>query len=158
MKNASALIESLELNPHPEGGWYREIYRSPLEVTALGARRSAGTAIYYLLQRGQASRWHVIDADEIWHLYAGEGLELLSYSPSTRELRRQVLGGQIAQPSWVAVVPSGRWQAARPIGDYALMGCTVAPGFEFGGFRFVSSLPDHSAHFDGSLAAYSGLL
>ena len=155
---ARDIIRLLSLQPHPEGGWYREIYRSGLEVEGPRGRRSAVTTIYYLLESGQVSRWHVVDADEIWHFYGGAPLELLAYDPRSRERARHLLDfpGGGARP--VAVVASGVWQAARTLGEYSLVGCSVGPGFEFADFRFVSSLPGHEASFAHALQGWEGLL
>jgi predicted cupin superfamily sugar epimerase len=155
---AQDLIHKLSLKPHPEGGWYREVYRSPTRVRGARGERAAVTTIYYLLERQQLSRWHVVDADEIWHFYGGAGLELLTYDPSSKALVRHTLGDpeQVSEP--VAVVPAGAWQAARSLGEYALVGCSVAPGFEFTDFRFVSDLADHERHFTGDLEAWRILL
>jgi uncharacterized protein len=155
---ASDLIETLQLAPHPEGGWYREVYRSADHVKRGFESRNATTAIYYLLEAQQLSRWHVVDADEIWHFYAGAPLELLAYEPSSRQLTRHVLDAPGTNAGPIGVIPSGVWQAARSLGKYSLVGCTVSPGFEFSGFRFVSALPDHRVHFDGELAPFAGLL
>jgi uncharacterized protein len=145
--SAAALIERLALMPHPEGGWYREIYRSRLRVQAERGERAALTSIYYLLEPGQLGRWHVVAAEEVWHFYGGSGLELFIYEPGARALRRERLGEVQEGAAPVSVVPTGCWQAARPFGGYALLGCTVAPGFEFADFRFVCDLPEHAEHF-----------
>jgi predicted cupin superfamily sugar epimerase len=150
---AQDLIGKLALQPHPEGGWYREIYRSPTRVDTARGSRSAITTIYYLLERHQLSRWHVVQADELWHFYAGAPLELLEYDPTTRELVRHQLG-----ETSVVAIPSGVWQAARSTGEYSLVGCTVGPGFEFADFQFTSDLPSHTDHFKGELAPFAGLL
>lgn len=159
---AKDVIQALQLAPHPEGGWYREIYRSADRVQRGTQARSATTTIYYLLQPQQLSRWHVVDADEIWHFYGGSPLELLAYDPGSRKLDRHVLHSSLSEARPVGVVPSGVWQAARCLGessgDYSLVGCTVSPGFEFSGFRFTADLPGHRAHFTGDLARYAALL
>jgi predicted cupin superfamily sugar epimerase len=136
------------------------------------------TTIYYLLEKKQLSRWHVVQADEIWHFYGGAPLELLAYTPDTRAFERHVLGhvGAAAAAEHgvagtasalaataggaisVSVIPTGVWQAARSLGEYSLVGCTVGPGFEFSDFQFVSALPSHAGHFCGDLARYSSLL
>src|SRR5262245_13809769 len=149
--DAQRLIERLGLAPHPEGGWYRQVHRSAIRVQAPGGERAALTTIYYLLERDQLSRWHVVDADEVWHFYAGAPLELFIYYPQTQQLSRRELGSPAAERDAIAVVPSDAWQAARSTGEYSLVGCTVGPGFEFGGFRFVSDLRDHAGHFEGHL-------
>ena len=151
------LIDRLGLVPHPEGGWYRELYRSPTLVATPRGRRSAITTIAYLLAAGQFSRWHVVDSDEVWDFQLGEPLELLAYAPSSRELTRHELCG--SDPArHVVVVPAGTWQAARPLGRYSLAGCTVGPGFAFEDFRFVSDLPAHAGHLAGEFGNYRNLL
>jgi predicted cupin superfamily sugar epimerase len=152
------VIDELQLAPHPEGGWYREVYRSPDRVRRGDESRSATTAIYYLLEQQQLSRWHVVDADEIWHFYAGAPLELLAYDPATGQLTRHVLNVPGASASPIGIIPAGVWQAARSLGEYSLVGCTVSPGFEFSGFRFTADLPEHRAHFEGAMSQYEALL
>jgi predicted cupin superfamily sugar epimerase len=154
---ARDLIHTLGLTRHPEGGWYRELYRSPARVTASQGERSAVTTIYYLLEQAEHSRWHVVASDEIWHFLGGAALELLSYDPAARALRRQVLDRAEGGCEPVAVVPAGLWQAARSLGDYSLIGCCVGPGFEFADFRFVASLAEHKAHLE-RLGAFRELL
>jgi uncharacterized protein len=156
--DARDLIRSLALEPHPEGGWYREIYRSRIRVAGPNGKRSALTTIYYLLERGQASRWHVVASDEIWHFYHGAPLELLGYDPDSEVPTRQVLDHPTAGREPVAIIVAGVWQAARSLGDYSLLGCSVAPGFEFGDFRFVANLPQHARHFAGRLQDLRDLL
>jgi len=228
--SARDLVDKLALQPHPEGGWYREIYRSPTRVETPRGSRSAITTIYYLLERHQLSRWHVVQADELWHFYAGAPLELLEYDSTARKLQRHMLGHVDSTPgasadatawpagaaatvasggitkagagasadatAWpagvgaavafgattsgsagatvaagdsasaagssgavsVAVIRSGVWQAARSLGDYSLVGCTVGPGFEFADFQFTADLPSHAEHFKGALAPFAHLL
>jgi len=151
------LIERLALDPHPEGGWYREFYRSPERVQTPRGPRAALTAIYYLLESGQWSRWHTLLADEVWHFYQGDPLDQLTYAPASRELAHRELSGRDDGPR-TAVVPAGVWQAARPLGAYALVGCTVGPGFAFEDFRLVASLPEHTGHLDGPFGAAANLL
>lgn len=151
------LISHLDLAPHPEGGWFREVYRSAITVEAPRGPRAAITSIYYLLVAGQCSRWHVVEADEVWHFYAGEPLELFTYVPASRELARLELCAANAARQ-VAAVPATVWQAARPTAAYALVGCTVGPGFAFEDFRFVSSLPEHTEHLHGIFGNYRELL
>lgn len=156
--NARAVIDKLDLRPHPEGGWYREIHRSGEHVQTARGARSAITVIHYLLERDQVSRWHVVEADEIWHFYEGSPLELLTYDPGRRALVRNVLGMTKDDHDRVAVIGKGVWQAARSLGDFSLLGCSVGPGFDFDDFRFVASLPMHRAHFEGELAPLAFLL
>jgi hypothetical protein len=130
MHEARTLIASLGLAPHPEGGWYRETWRSP----PYSDGRSAGTAIYYLLEAGQRSAWHRVDADETWHFYAGDPLEV--GVRHTESVTATVLGidfdhGQRPQ----VVVPAHTWQSATPLGAWTLCGCTVSPGFTFSGLE-----------------------
>jgi predicted cupin superfamily sugar epimerase len=124
---ADRLIEMLDLKPHPEGGHFRETFRD-----ASGEGRAHSTAIYFLLRGGEVSRWHRIDVPEVWHFYRGAPLEL------TIGKERYVLGNDIdkAQVPQL-VVPAGQWQTARSQGDFSLVGCTVAPGFEFEYFELA---------------------
>lgn len=129
-QSAAAIIAALNLKPHPEGGFYRQTFRDPD-----GPERGHSTAIYYLLEKGQRSHWHkVIDAVEIWHYYAGSALSLHmcedGKNVSTVRLGPAVLGGE--QPQ--AIVPANWWQAAESLGEFTLVGCTVAPGFVFDSF------------------------
>ena len=152
------VIDRLDLKPHPEGGWYREVHRSSGHVQTTRGPRSAITAVYYLLERTQISRWHVVEADEIWHFYEGAPLELLAYDPQPRALVRCVLGSTADDHERVAVIRQGIWQAARSLGDFSLVGCSVGPGFDFEDFRFVASLPGHGAHFEDKLERFASLL
>lgn len=134
---AAEVIEWLDLSPHPEGGHYRETFRDPRTVEG----RSVATAIYYLLAQGEASHWHLVDASEIWHHYLGDPLELriaTEAGVATVILGEDLVAGHVKQ----AVVPAGAWQAARGLGAWSLMGCTVAPGFEFSAFELAP--PDWS--------------
>jgi len=134
---AAQIIAALQLQRHPEGGWYRETFRhTPADAKNSGGR-GASTAIFYLLQAGEVSHWHKIDADEIWHFYAGEPLEL-SLSDDGRKQRRHVLGSDLAKDQTPQiVVPAGVWQSARPLGAFTLVGCTVVPAFDFAGFELA---------------------
>ena len=127
--SAEDIVRLLELAPHPEGGFYRETFRDP---NAPGGR-AASTAIYFLLPGGAPSRWHRVDAAEGWHYYAGAPLELMIEQNGTRW--SQIIGVDInsgQRPQGLA--PAGAWQAARSLGSWTLVGCTVAPGFEFAHF------------------------
>ncbi len=139
------LIRLLGLEPHPEGGYYRRIHRSDTIVQRQEdrAERRALTSIFYLLPEGSISRWHRVLADEAWHHYEGEGVELLSFAPDGSSPSSQTLGPlqKGSQPAYV--VPAGWWQAARPLGAYALVGCTVGPGFEFEDFKLLADLPEN---------------
>jgi hypothetical protein len=124
----------LGLEPHPEGGLFRETFRAP----APEGGRGPMTAIYYLLREGEVSAWHrVRDAAEVWHHYAGAALEL-SISEDGRALRGLRLGDDLAAGELPqAVVPAGAWQAARSLGAWTLAGCTVAPAFSFAAFELA---------------------
>src|SRR5690349_23623624 len=113
---ARALIDRLQLKPHPEGGWFREIHRAAETVATARGNRSALTTIYYLLERNQLSRWHVVQSDEIWHFYAGAPLELIVYDPATRSCKSSVLDTPAHEREPVAIVRAGEWQAARSLG------------------------------------------
>jgi len=156
--DASDLVSRLQLEPHPEGGWYREVHRSSLLLDTARGPRAALTSIYFLLERRQYSRWHVVTSDEIWHHSFGAPLELLSFRPETGEFRRQVLGTPENDQRPIGVVRAGEWQAARSLGDWSLLGCDVGPGFDFEDFSFVSSIAGHESAFAGELASYSDLL
>lgn len=131
MTQADQVIARLGLRPHPEGGHYVETYRSRPD----GTGRGACTAIYYLLKAGERSHWHRVDAAEIWTWHAGAPLRLSIADPAARELTLggDVLAGQHPQ----AVVPPHAWQAAEPLGEWALVSCVVAPAFDFAGFEMA---------------------
>ena len=138
VSRAAELIETLALAPHPEGGFYRQVYRSPQSVRPDDDRaaRSALTAIYFLLPAGEKSRWHRVRSDEIWtHL---EG------SPVTLHLFDGTIPSSVVVDR-MHVVPADIWQAAEPGGDYALVACFVAPGFEFADFSMMSDEPGIAA-------------
>jgi uncharacterized protein len=136
VSTAADIIAALELKPHPEGGHYRETFRDA-RVDADG--RSSSTAIYFLLARGERSHWHRIDAVEVWHYYAGHALVLqIADDDGQRSvsLGPDLAAGEVPQ----AIVPAQAWQAAESTGDWTLVGCTVAPGFDFA--RFELAKPD----------------
>lgn len=128
--SAAEIISKLGLQAHPEGGWYRQTWVGPLV-----AGRASGTAILFLLQAGERSHWHRVDADEIWLWHAGAPLVLSMgvVVAAEHRLGPYVLGGEVLQ----AVVPAGWWQAARSLGDWSLVSCTVSPGFRFEGFELA---------------------
>ena len=130
---ADRIIAALGLQPHPEGGWYRQTWVGP--GVGPGEERASGTAILFLLKAGERSHWHRVDADEIWIFNAGAPLVLSLGQEVAREVLMgpDVLGGQIVQ----AVVPAGWWQAARSTGEWTLVSCTVSPGFRFEGFELA---------------------
>jgi predicted cupin superfamily sugar epimerase len=154
MSNAEQVIESLELLPHPEGGFYAETFRAdelPFGLPERGAR-SASTAIYFLLRAADFSALHVVLSDEVWHHYLGDALELHCFDSAARH-RRVLLGPELAEGERPQhVVRRGELQAARVVAGrygFALCGCTVAPGFDFADFRLppraelLQSLPEH---------------
>jgi len=136
MLSATEVIARLELRPHPEGGHYRETFRDK-RVDENG--RAHSTAIYYLLARGERSHWHRVDAVEVWHYYAGAPLTLQiaheGCTPHTVKLGPDLAAGERPQ----GIVPADAWQCAESSGDWTLVGCTVAPGFEFAGFEMASA-------------------
>ncbi len=129
------LIEELGLQPHPEGGHFCETFRDDAPD---GTERAQSTAIYYLLRAGERSHWHRVDATEIWHWYAGDPLRLSVATESTDAPRHTTLGPNIpAGERPQGIVRKDEWQAAEPLGDWTLVGCTVAPGFDFAGFELA---------------------
>ena len=130
---AAEIVRLLQLQPHPEGGHYRETFR---DTRTIDGKRAASTAIYFLLARGERSHWHRVDAVETWHWHAGAPLQLDIHDGGARssvKLGPDLAAGERPQ----AVVPAGAWQAALSHGDWTLVGCTVAPGFEFEGFELA---------------------
>jgi predicted cupin superfamily sugar epimerase len=134
--SAADVIRLLRLQPHPEGGHFRETFRDSRSEGG----RAHSTAIYFLLARGERSHWHRIDAAEVWHWYAGAPLELAIAEPGQRAVTRRLGCDLAAGEAPQAVVPAHAWQAARSLGDWTLLGCTVAPGFVFD--RFELAAPD----------------
>jgi predicted cupin superfamily sugar epimerase len=133
MDDAAKIIRRLKLTRHPEGGWFRETFRDPGSMRG----RAHSTAIYFLLKKGEASRWHRVDAAEVWHWYAGAPLQLqigkTIAKPKTHVLGNDLAKGQCPQ----IVVPAHHWQCACSLGDFTLVGCTVAPGFLFEKFELA---------------------
>jgi uncharacterized protein len=134
--NAAAIIALLDLAPHPEGGYFRETFRDPAQDKN---GRSVSTLIYFLLEAGQMSRWHRVDAAEVWHYYAGAPLEIKTSSTSdasdVHRLGPNLTAGERPQ----FVVSAHSWQSAACLGAWSLVGCSVAPGFEFSGFELAPS-------------------
>ena len=132
-RDGRALIAALDLAPHPEGGWYRETWRA----VAPEGERAAGTAIIFLLQAGQRSHWHRVDADEQWFWHAGAPLRL-SIAPPDGSAQDLLLSADIKKGHLPqALVPADHWQAAEPLGGWTLLSCTVTPAFEFSGFTLA---------------------
>jgi len=139
-KRATELIADLGLQPHPEGGYFRENFRSSRKVQPLDERspRSALTTIYFLLVKGQHSRWHRVASDEAWHFHEGDPLEVY-WIDEQEELHEELLSTDSPNARPTCVVPARCWQAATPRGDYTLVGCTVGPGFDFQDFEMISA-------------------
>jgi hypothetical protein len=143
------LVRELGLTAHPEGGYYREAYRAPTQVHTPRGPRAASTAIYYLLPRGAIAAWHQVASDEVWHFYDGAPLTL--YLLGGQGLETVVLGRDVARGERPQVViPAGVLQAGMTRGDYTLVGCTVAPGFDFADWEMppratlLARYPEHA--------------
>lgn len=131
---ADEIIAKLALEPHPEGGHFRQTWIARAE----GDERPAGTCIYFLLKAGERSHWHTVDAAEIWHFYAGAPLLLHSAPSAQGPATKHVLGPDLsAEQNPQYVVPPHQWQSAETLGDWTLVGCTVSPGFQFKGFKLA---------------------
>lgn len=131
---ADRLIQALDLSAHPEGGWYRETWRSPVRI----GERAAGTAILFLLKAGERSAWHQVDADEIWLWHVGAALELHMADAHGSSGKRAVIGPDVlAGQAPQVLIPAAHWQAARASQGWALVSCIVTPGFEFSGFKLA---------------------
>jgi predicted cupin superfamily sugar epimerase len=124
---AAAIIALLGLEQHPEGGWFRQTF-----IDEVPGGRAHSTLIYYLLERGDRSAWHRVDSAEVWHWYAGAALDL-RVGKVALTLGNDLAAGQRPQ----GVVPRGEWQSAQSLGEWTLVGCTVAPGFEFAHFEMA---------------------
>lgn len=159
MDRARALVAQLELAPHPEGGFYREIFRSPERVVAErhGAGRAALTVIHFLLPAGTHSAVHRVTADEAWHFVEGDPLELV-WVTEADEWRAVRLGALADGDVPVAVVPAGAWQACRPLGRYTLVSCDVAPGFQFDDFALLRDDPTLCSALVARHPALAGLI
>jgi predicted cupin superfamily sugar epimerase len=138
-ERAESIIQELGLTPHPEGGFFKETFRSELLVKSPvnGEMRNAVTDIYFLLLAGQVSRFHKVLHDEIWHFYEGDPIELIELDADSLDSAHVILGNDSHIPTHKHCVKGGNWQAARSMGDYSLVGCTVAPGFDFADFSFL---------------------
>ncbi len=134
---AEHLIAKLDLQPHPEGGWYRETWRAK----AAEGERASGTLIHFLLERHQSSHWHQVDAAEIWLWHAGNPLKLELSTPGSGDVRTVLLGPDVGTNHMAQhVIAPGEWQAARPLDgdhDFVLVSCVVSPGFQFSGFTLA---------------------
>ena len=155
INSANEWIEQLGMLRHPEGGYYKEVYRS-LEILTgdalplrFGGNRSFSTSIYYLLMKGEYSRFHSINSDEIWHFYDGLPMELIVIDPMGKlEKKRIGLNPESGVLPQLTIL-HGHWFAAHPLGAYSLVGCTVAPGFDFTDFKLaerkslIAAFPQH---------------
>ncbi len=130
---ADDIIRTLALQPHPEGGWFRETWRA----AAPDGQRPSGTAIHFLLKAGEASHWHRVDGTEIWLFHAGSPLMLSVSATDEGPARHHVLGPDLATAAPQIIVPPHAWQSARSTGDYTLVSCIVSPGFDFAGFTLA---------------------
>jgi predicted cupin superfamily sugar epimerase len=157
---AQALIRALHLQPHPEGGHYREFFRSRAVVSTTDGRgvRAALSAIYFLLGEGGTSRWHSVRSDEQWTFLEGEPLELLVLDRRTFQITVHRLGTPSGGEAATVVVPGGAWQAARALGTHALVTCTVGPGFDFVDFEFMADDAVAAARLRAGEPALAGLL
>jgi hypothetical protein len=143
----SDLIRTLELRRHPEGGYFREVWRARLAVEPADGRgrRTALTAIYFLLPAGAVSRWHRVRSDEVWQHAEGAPLELLQVPSDEWQLHRTRLGPLAPDQAPLRCVPAGWWQAAQSLGSHTLVSCTVGPGFEFADFELLSAHGERAA-------------
>ena len=131
--NADQIIAHLKLEPHPEGGWFRQTWAADTPG------RPSGTCIYFLLKAGVSSAWHRVDAGEVWHYYSGSPLILRRAATLDGPAYDAVLGPDLAAGQFPQLlVEAGYWQAAHSTGEYTLVGCTVSPGFEFAGFALIT--------------------
>lgn len=151
-----SLIDTYNLIPHPEGGFYREVYRSDDQVTSPvhDKKRVCVTQIYFLLGQENISRFHRVVHDEIWHFYQGAPLNLICFDG--KEIQTTQIGPGCLD--FTFVVKGGIWQAAESTGDYTLVGCTVAPGFDFEDFSFLADSPEELKTFNKGQVGYNRFL
>lgn len=136
MTDPAAIIARLQLAPHPEGGWYRQTWRAE----AADGERPAATAIHFLLEAHQRSHWHRVDAAELWFWHAGAPVALSIAPEDAGPVTRTMLGARVLEGEAAQVlVPTGHWQAAEPLGGWALVSCVVSPGFHFAGFELAAA-------------------
>lgn len=134
------IIDQLHLSPHPEGGYFREVYRADGEVNReTGSSRSAGTGIYFLLPAAVCTNWHRVNSDELWHFYQGDALKLEIIDERGNFKQYKLHNNFSDESTFQALVPQNCWQRAYSLGEYSLVGCTVSPGFEFDDFEMVES-------------------
>lgn len=159
LSNPEQLIEQLDLAPHPEGGYFREIHRSERAVEPGDGRgqRAGLTVIYYLLLGDQVSRWHRVQSDELWHFVAGDGLDLVVATPDFERLSVDAIGPP-PDKCPLRIVVADQWQAARVQGSWCLVSCSVGPGFDFRDFQLLSELPQAAKSLALKHPAWLGLL
>lgn len=153
MLSFNQMINQYKLDPHPEGGYFKEVYRSDENIDttskrSLNGKRSLNTAIYYLLGSDDQSSFHRIKSDEIWHLYAGGPLDIHVLLPD-KSYKKQTLSADSQDGSFVQIIPKYAWFAAKPVDKYVFAGCTVAPGFDFHDFEMAEEetlLKDYPAY------------
>lgn len=136
---AEELIKTLGLEPHPEGGYYKRVYESNKQVEVNGLLRPSITSIVFLLTAGVSSRWHRVDAAEVWDWQEGNAMELLMYDPQARSLSRTQLDTSVRGGQLLQVVPPGIWQTARSHGEFTLVNCSVSPGFLWSGLEMLDA-------------------
>jgi len=138
-KRSKKLIKMLGLSPHPEGGHYNEVHRSKSKLISpkIKKSRNALTDIYFLLTSGQISRFHKVCHDEVWNFYEGAPLALFEIQPDTLKISKITLGDKKGKLKYKHCISGENWQAAYSTGEYSLVGCTVAPGFDFSDFKFL---------------------
>lgn len=142
---AHQLIQELKLLPHPEGGYYREIFRSQTLISAPQGERNALTLIYFLLKEGEVSKFHQVLSDEAWNFIEGAPLRLVSVSADFHRNEEYTLASSAPGSVPLAIIPAEDWQAAECLGDYSLVSCTVGPGFDFADFRLLRNSPGVSS-------------
>jgi hypothetical protein len=149
------IIDRYGLTPHPEGGYFKEIYRSRQRVRSaiVTETRNAVTHIYFLLKKGQISRFHRVIHDEIWNFYEGDPLQLIQFDTG---IKKETIGP--GGNGYVTIVPGNTWQAAITTGRYSLVGCTVAPGFDFTDFSFLGDTPGELERFQAEQTGYAHFL
>ena len=151
-----SIIKKYQLQPHPEGGYFKEVYRSEQEVSSIiaGENRNAITHIYFLLTKGQFSRFHKVLHDEIWNFYEGSPLKIIEFDGI--KIEEKIIGSETG--SYVSVVKGGVFQAAESTGLYSIVGCSVAPGFDFKDFSFMTDEPETLVNLKKEFSDYQYLV
>lgn len=143
-KSAESVIQAFNLKPHPEGGFFRELYRSTQNVhsSPVDGERSALTHIYFLLRKGDISRFHKVEHDEIWNVYEGAPIKLVHFDSEAGTLQEEIIGHGCE--NYCTVIERKKYQAAESTGEYTLVGCSVGPGFDFKDFAFIDGGSDQA--------------